>query len=103
MDQGNLLGMVGSYGSSDGQRHEMVDVWFAKQAVPAPELGELLTEPAPDLLGGAATGAANGHAGSAAAAAQAGVEQLAATGHLNLSARSSVEEELMRLQQQNLL
>jgi hypothetical protein len=56
VDNGNLLGLVGSYTSADGSSHDMADVWFAKQADMAPTAAELLAGPAPDLL--AATGAA---------------------------------------------
>jgi hypothetical protein len=30
MDNGNLLGLVSSYTTQDGQTHDMADVWFAK-------------------------------------------------------------------------
>jgi hypothetical protein len=34
MDHGNLLGLTSSYTTTDGQSHDMADVWFAKE-VPA--------------------------------------------------------------------
>jgi trimeric autotransporter adhesin len=56
-DQGNLLGLVGSYRTADGATHEMSDVWFAKQrdgtTGAAPPLAELVSSPSADLLGGA--------------------------------------------------
>ncbi len=54
VDQGNLVGLVGSFRSADGATHEMSDVWFAKQrdaAGAAPPLAELVSLPAGDLLG----------------------------------------------------
>jgi hypothetical protein len=55
-DQGNLVGLVGSYRTADGATHEMSDVWFAKQrdgaAGAAPPLAELVSAPSADLLGG---------------------------------------------------
>jgi trimeric autotransporter adhesin len=59
-DQGNLLGLVGSYKTADGEQHEMVDVWFAKQRgddKAPPALDELLAAPAPELLGSPAASA----------------------------------------------
>jgi hypothetical protein len=54
MDEGNLLGLVGSYTKADGSQHEMIDVWFAKDgsttAAPPP-IGELLAAPGPVLPG----------------------------------------------------
>jgi hypothetical protein len=62
-DHGNLLGLVGSYKTTDGATHDMADVWFAKQehtaaSGPAPALGELLAAPQGHLLGGDAGAAA---------------------------------------------
>ena len=53
MDNGNLLGLVGSYTGSDGSHGAMVDVWFAKadSQPEAPALGDLLAE-APAALPG---------------------------------------------------
>ena len=50
VDNGNLLGLSSSYTTTDGQTHDMADVWFAKQHQPeaessAPSLGELLVAP----------------------------------------------------------
>jgi hypothetical protein len=51
MDNGNMLGMQGSYTGTDGAVHDMADVWFAKQqTAPAPQLGDLLSEAPKDLL-----------------------------------------------------
>jgi len=69
MDHGNLLGLVSSYKTADGQSHEMADVWFSKQdaaastahsdqpatasTTPLPvALHELLAAPGPELLKG---------------------------------------------------
>jgi len=50
-DNGNLIGLVSSYTTSDGAQHAMADVWFAKEATPAtPKLSELLAGPAADVL-----------------------------------------------------
>ena len=55
MDNGNAVAMVSGYKTSDGQTHEMADVWFAKavgdgKSVP-PQLSDLLadapTDPVP--------------------------------------------------------
>jgi hypothetical protein len=54
MDEGNLLGLVGSYTKADGSEHEMIDVWFAKDGAAAeapPPIGELLAAPGPVLPG----------------------------------------------------
>jgi hypothetical protein len=70
VDHGNLIGQIASYRTSDGQSHQMADVWLAKtplveQAGPAaaaaaPSLSELLVAPAADsaLPGAPAAGAA---------------------------------------------
>jgi len=58
IDNGNLVGLVSDYKTSDGQTHSMADVWFAKDlpkdgaadAAP-PSLGDLLAGPAGTLLG----------------------------------------------------
>jgi len=46
IDEGNLVGMVSSYRTADGQVLEMADVWFAKDrsADAAPAMSELLSE-----------------------------------------------------------
>jgi hypothetical protein len=51
-DNGNLLGLVGSYGRADGTQGAMVDVWFAKDQATTPSLGDLLAAPGEALLGG---------------------------------------------------
>jgi hypothetical protein len=48
IDQGNLVGLVSSYTTVDGQQREMADVWFRQEAlpqVPPPSLGEVLLAP----------------------------------------------------------
>jgi hypothetical protein len=60
-DHGNLLGLVGSYKTSDGATHDMADVWFAKDAPAAAagatvhaaaqvSLGDLLAPPQGSVL-----------------------------------------------------
>ena len=50
-DNGNLIGLVSSYTTTDGAQHEMADVWFAREAVSAaPKLSELLAAPAGEVL-----------------------------------------------------
>jgi hypothetical protein len=56
MDNGNLLGLVGSYTTADGSDRAMVDVWFAKGAQ-QPALGDLLTAAPAELLGAPADSA----------------------------------------------
>jgi trimeric autotransporter adhesin len=58
VDNGNLLGMVGSYTGTDGSESAMVDVWFAKQQPEEalPEIGDLLAADTGNLLGGATEG-----------------------------------------------
>jgi len=89
MDNGNLLGMVGSYTGTDGSSNEMVDVWFAKQptAEAMPELGDLLAADTGTLLGGAA-----GEASKPAAATP--VASLGVARNTGMS-----DEELLRQQQ----
>jgi hypothetical protein len=54
VDNGNLVALISSYTASDGQTHEMADVWFAKDvgkdAKVAPKLDELLAAPQAELL-----------------------------------------------------
>jgi hypothetical protein len=51
IDNGNALGLVGSYTATDGTTHAVADVWFAKDVTSAaPEIGELLAAPADNLL-----------------------------------------------------
>jgi hypothetical protein len=35
IDQGNLIGLMGTYTTTDGQKHEMADVWLSASAVGA--------------------------------------------------------------------
>jgi hypothetical protein len=52
VDNGNLVGLVSGYKTSDGQVHEMADVWFKKDGpgkAEAPALKDLLVERAPEL------------------------------------------------------
>jgi hypothetical protein len=54
LDEGNLLGLVGSYTQADGGEHEMIDVWFAKDSGAPdapPAIGDLLAAPGPLLPG----------------------------------------------------
>jgi hypothetical protein len=54
VDNGNLLGMVSSYTTTDGAQHAVADVWFSKDAqAAAPQLGDLLSAPSADVLPGA--------------------------------------------------
>jgi len=61
VDHGNLLGLVSSYTTADGNQHAMADVWFAqehgnaKEGLPV-QLSDLLAAPAADLLPGAPAG-----------------------------------------------
>ncbi|RYF06079.1 MAG: hypothetical protein EOO40_09550, partial [Deltaproteobacteria bacterium] len=54
VDNGNLLGLVSSYTTTDGGTHDMAGVWFAKQAVAPSEeslkvsLHDVLAASAPD-------------------------------------------------------
>jgi hypothetical protein len=57
MDNGNLLGLVGSYTGTDGTDRAMVDVWFAK-AGGTPALGDLLAEAPAEMLGSGGSKAA---------------------------------------------
>jgi hypothetical protein len=52
VDNGNAVGLVSSYTTADGQSHEMADVWFSREAEAAPALGDLLSAPSGELLGG---------------------------------------------------
>jgi len=106
VDNGNLLGMVSSYTSTDGTQHAAADVWFSKQAAASvPSLGELLAGPAPDLLAGPAApvpGAASAAAASAANATPALVNH-DTVGSMNLAASKLSDDELLRQQQQIIL
>jgi hypothetical protein len=55
VDNGNLLGLVSSYTSTDGAQHAMADVWFAKDVTPAAatvSLSDVLAAPTADLMPG---------------------------------------------------
>ena len=88
-DQGNLLGLVGSWADAEGGSHEMVDVWFAKQPVAAvgdasaPPLGDLLAAPAADLNLPGGPGDAGTPTVIAAAASSGGVATGAGPGALH--------------------
>jgi hypothetical protein len=81
-DNGNLLGLVGSYSKEDGSQHQMVDVWFAKDRGTAPQLADLLSDAPGQQLPGAETSVAASTTASAAPAA--------------LHFKRSLDEELMR-------
>jgi trimeric autotransporter adhesin len=51
MDNGNALALVGSYEGTDGQTHDMADVWFAKarSEAPPPQISDLLADAPTDL------------------------------------------------------
>jgi len=66
VDHGNLLGLVSSFTKTDGSQHAMADVWFAKDATPAPQLHELIAAPAADVLPAALAAAALPEAAPAA-------------------------------------
>ena len=56
-DNGNLHGMVSSWTASDGSKHDVADVWFAKDVPPGSTpvtLGDVLAPPAAELLAGGA-------------------------------------------------
>jgi len=58
VDNGNLVGMVSSYKTSDGQVHELADVWFKKEESEkqqVPPLKDLLVDGWPDLPGAPAS------------------------------------------------
>jgi hypothetical protein len=52
IDNGNLVGLVSSFTTTDGKQHQMADVWFAKDVqpqkseheAPPPKLGDLLAD-----------------------------------------------------------
>ena len=96
MDNGNAVAMVSGYKTSDGQTHEMADVWFAKatgdgKSVP-PQLGDLLADAPTDLVPAPAATSQP----ASADPAQAGAEP-AVTVAVNLH-RSTQEEDLLRYQ-----
>ena len=72
-----------------GGSHQMADVWFAQQAEngSAPVIGELLTEPAADLVGSTSVAANTTAAATVASTPAAPTTQL-----------TSIDEELMRNQ-----
>ncbi|MBI5258729.1 MAG: hypothetical protein HY855_19650, partial [Burkholderiales bacterium] len=51
VDNGNAVGLVSSYTSTDGQQHEMADVWFQRDnGAAAPTAAELLAEAPAEVL-----------------------------------------------------
>jgi hypothetical protein len=80
LDNGNLLGMVGSYQKADGSELAMVDVWFAKADAPAPTAADLLAAPGQALLDGGDSRATTAQAGS----------------HGLLPQRSTLDDDLLR-------
>ncbi len=90
VDNGNLLGMVGSYTATDGSQQAVADVWFAKDGGTTPTLDDLLAETGDSLLADAnqpatasGTAAGDGRASNAA---------------FTLAQRITLEEELLRNQ-----
>ena len=61
VNNGNYVGLLSSYTTSDGVVHQLGDVWFAKNPDGTPatdvKLGDLLAQPESALLGGSAAGA----------------------------------------------
>jgi len=51
VDHGNVLGLTSSYTTADGAKHDMADVWFAKEASPQVHIDDLLTAPSADVMG----------------------------------------------------
>jgi hypothetical protein len=58
MDNGNLVGLISSYTTTDGSSHQMADVWFAKDVQPQTaeaaatvSLIDVLAAPSDALLG----------------------------------------------------
>jgi hypothetical protein len=51
VDHGNVLGLTSSYTTADGAKHDMADVWFAKEAAPQVHIDDLLTAPSADVMG----------------------------------------------------
>jgi hypothetical protein len=81
IDNGNAVGLVGSYTTADGATHEMADVWLARKATDLPAADELLTAAPAALPGASDTSAASAGAGAVAAA---------------MPQRGTLDEELMR-------
>jgi hypothetical protein len=50
-DQGNAVALVSGYETTDGQTHEMADVWFAqaRSETPPPQIADLLAEAPAEL------------------------------------------------------
>jgi hypothetical protein len=55
VDHGNLLGLTSSYTTTDGTKHDVADVWFAKDVQPATSAHEQTTVKLADLLAPATT------------------------------------------------
>jgi hypothetical protein len=87
VDNGNLLGMVGSYTATDGSEQAMADVWFAKQAAATPTLTDLLADAGESLLADDRAQVASTDTGR--------VTNMA----ISAQQRLSLEEELLRNQQ----
>jgi len=51
VDHGNVLGLTSSYTTADGAKHDMADVWFAKETAPQVHIDDLLTAPSADVMG----------------------------------------------------
>jgi hypothetical protein len=93
VDNGNLLGMVGSYTATDGSEQAMADVWFAKDSGTTPTLDDLLAETGDSLLADASQPA------TASGTAEVPAEQRTAnSAAFSLAQRISLEEELLRNQ-----
>jgi len=51
VEHGNVLGLTSSYTTADGAKHDMADVWFAKETAPQVHIDDLLTAPSADVMG----------------------------------------------------
>ncbi|MDH3460713.1 MAG: hypothetical protein OEM00_06975, partial [Burkholderiaceae bacterium] len=66
VDNGNLLGLVSSYTTTNGETHEMADVWFSKASgsaeatPPQLSLSDLLAGPSADVLPSGVAGVGGG-------------------------------------------
>ena len=85
VQNGNVVGMVSSYTTTDGQQHQVADVWFGKQASGTPpSASELLAAAPSELLSDpAGTGAPAAHAAPATTSAHAALLRTALEEELN--------------------
>jgi trimeric autotransporter adhesin len=92
MQNGNLLGQLGTFVTSEGTEQAAVDVWFATDPSAVPAVGDVLVAAPADVLGTSSDGQASAPASSASVA----TEEASVTGSIPTTGVSVLDEEWLR-------